>query len=74
MNLYWAGTENASHLHVSLIPGRSSRVGVIDYLSDKWYHAIDMSSRKWVWRKFDNLEDAKAWLLVCVRMNHALAR
>lgn len=71
MKLHWTSTENTSHLHWSPERGKTVHVGYIDYLYGGGYQACDMSGMKWVWRNFDDLEDAKAWLLVCVRMNHA---
>ena len=45
---------------------------VVHHTDGSTWTACNMSNRKWEWRVFDNLEDAKAWLLVCVRMNHAV--
>lgn len=45
--------------------------GYIEQLAPDDYNACDMSGMKWVWRRFNNIPEAKIWLEVCARMNHA---
>jgi hypothetical protein len=77
MNFRWREVTR-SHGRGTLyldIPPRPDRyaqnVGYIEQFGPRQFSACDMSATKWVWRNFDNLEDAKAWLLVCARMSHA---
>lgn len=65
MNLYWTSNDNYWHLHKD----ENRLVGFIERLLPNRFNACDMSNMKWVWKDFDNLDDAKAWSVVCARMN-----
>jgi hypothetical protein len=45
--------------------------GFIEKLGPNEYNASDISGHAWRWHKFTDLEEAKRWVEVCVRMNHA---
>lgn len=45
--------------------------GYIERLGPQDYNACDMSTKKWEWRRFDNIPEAKRWLEVCARMAYA---
>lgn len=46
-------------------------VGFVEQLFPSDFNACDMSTTKWVWCRFENLDDAKAWVEVCIRMQYA---
>lgn len=60
------------YLDVPQSPARYIKnVGFIEKLGPNLFDACDMTTDKWEWRKFDNEAEAKIWLEVCARMNHA---
>ena len=70
---YWWRTEGSNPTHYLMDNEGTGAVGyVVHHTDNPTCTACDISNRNWVWRNFDNLEDAEAWLLVCVRMNHAV--
>jgi hypothetical protein len=66
MRFSWTNNEHSWQLHAG---DHWSMIGFIERVPPGDYNACDMSQMQWVWRRFNNVEDAQAWLMVCVRMN-----